>query len=132
MPTTVEYKVFHSLLNKLQIAEMKQDLINDVSNGRTQSAKELTSDEMNALLHHLKGKSEEHNEAILRMRRKIFHFAHLMLWYQFGTTKLDYSRINSFCMKYGHAHKQLNDYTLKELPTLVQQFENMYLKTLKK
>lgn len=65
-----------------------------------------------------------------KMRKKIISMAHELGWqyYSENRSKLcaDMNAINAWCIKYGHKHKNLDDYTYVELPTLVSQFEQMY------
>jgi hypothetical protein len=58
--------------------------------------------------------------------------AHEMHWRISGTDKADMKKIDEWCKKSGQYHKQLNSHTLQELPFLITQFQEMYLKDLKR
>lgn len=100
------------------------------TSGRSGSSKDLTSDEANALIRHLKQLDPE-EVAAEKMRRKIISMAHEMGWRLPGTTRADMQRIDSWCVKYGYLHKKLNQYLPAELPALVTQFEAVYKSFLK-
>ncbi len=74
-------------------------------------------------------------ERASNMRKKIIALAHQMGWSSYhpdsGKKIADMPRINAWCSKYGYLHKELNSYTLAELPKLVTQFDNLYKSFLK-
>jgi len=114
-----QLKTLHVLLNNSGLMEQKKNLIAGITGGRTESSKELTYPEAGALITYLKTQEEGH-----KMRRKIISLAHEMGWKLPGTNKIDIAHINDWCKKYGFGKKQLNEYTVAELPRLVTQFQN--------
>lgn len=122
---------FNSLLAKLNRQDHKRDMIASFTGGRTSHTHDMTSTELREMLTYLQCEVDKqfygHQKSVDKQRRKIFHYCHLMLWYKDGTTQLDYTAIDEFCRARGHKHKPLNDYTLDELPTLVSQFQQVYL-----
>jgi hypothetical protein len=125
----------HQLLNQTGLNGQKPTLIYSISQGRTESSKDLSNIEADQLIKYLEQQLDKKDiadkESANVMRRKIIAFCHKLKWYT-EDGKIDYKSIDSFCMQRGHAHKPFNDYTVKELPTLVTQFQNVYNSFLKK
>jgi len=114
-----QIKNLHGLLNRTGLMAEKETLVLAFSNGREKSSKGLTYQEAGALITHLKSLDGSH-----KMRRKIISMAHELGWKIPGTKKIDMEAINEWCKKYGFGKKELNEYTEKELPRLVTQFQN--------
>lgn len=121
----------HKLLGDLRIdAESKEELVYKFTNGRTSSSKEMIVSECSALIQYLTNLAEKPtgtrkpNDPADRQRKKILSICHEMNWHITGN-ELDWPRIDAWLLKYGYLHKKLNDYTAKELPRLVTQFENL-------
>jgi hypothetical protein len=109
------------------------------SEERTERISLLTFKEASALIKKLGDANNENIGGIAKyvMPRKIISMAHELGWQlpnpeNPAKPKADMKRINGWCVNYGFLHKKLNDYTKDELVPLVTQFENMYLKELKK
>jgi hypothetical protein len=119
-----QIKQLHTLLSNTGKMEYKREMINDVTGGRTNSSKELLWHEAQILINHLKS-IDPKSTAMDNMRKKIIHYAHEMGWRkkEQGKWVADMDSINSWCNKYSFAKKPLNEYTYKELPKLVTQFE---------
>lgn len=132
---TQQNKTLHGLINKLGISQdMKQEMVFECSHGRTKSSADLSMEECQSLINHLKTiggqvvqvvhmKPKLENTPENRMRRKILSICHEMAWKKDG--KLDWERINGFLLKSGYKHKALGKYTAQELPILVTQFEQL-------
>jgi hypothetical protein len=117
---------------RLDREDTKRELIHRVSEGKFLHTEDLTNKQLDQLIDHVNECTNfKATNAPDRMRKKIIHYCHLMRWYT-DDGKLDWERINAFCKKSGHAHKNLNDYTTKELPTLVSQWEEVYKSFLRK
>ena len=122
------------LFSKVSIAgESKQIIISGFSNGRCTSSKELLKDEAADLISHLKSLDPDEKKAE-KMRRKIIRMAHEMHWqYEYrGKNKADMKRIDGWCKTFGYLKKGLDNYTYKELPKLVSQFQVMHKQFLSK
>jgi hypothetical protein len=143
MPETKKIIRFNTLLAKSVMKDQKRDLIAQVSNGRTESTKELTDAELQQLIDGLQGlqpKPQDNNAN--KMRRYILSMAHQMNWYvtneegdfimKKGKPVLDFKRINNWCVKFGSFGKQLNDHSVKELTTLTTNFERVLKHSLSK
>jgi len=130
-------KQLHALLSKLKIdADTKKDLVLQFTNNREESTKELMVDECQNLINYLN--AAQHGSTTLKksggkvvdvcdkMRKKILSICHDLQW-ELPNGKIDWKHLNDYLNKYGYLHKPLNDYTEKELPTLVTQFENLLL-----
>ena len=103
----------------------KEEMVSSFTEERTTHLSEMTFDEANEMIVRLK-ESQYHEYKADKMRKKILYYCHMMRWYIPDTNKLDFNRINQFCVDKGHKHKPLNDYTVKELPMLVSQWESVY------
>ena len=108
-------------------------MVGGATGGRTESSKELHYNEAADLIKQLQamqGKVEWQVKEGNTQRRKIIAIAYNMGWEipnpQGGKPKADMKRINDWCIKFGFGKKTLNDYTTKELPTLVSVFEKVY------
>lgn len=148
-----------ALLKKLGIDDAgRAQLVDQYTDGRSSSARDLRRPEILALIQSLQSQSSDGaplssrrgagGEVADKMRKRIISMAHEMGWELplaplafgegpgvrqcSGKPKADMPRINAWCEKYGYLHKPLNSYTLQELPTLVTQFENMYQDFIKK
>lgn len=111
-------QIIHALLANMDMMAQKAAMVNGISCGRAESTKDLTDEEADALITHLKNLEPRH-----KMRRKIIRLAHEMHWHLPGTKKIDMERVNGWCQQFGYGHKPLNDYSNSELPKLVTQFE---------
>lgn len=134
--TREQIRAFRAMLNKLNMQDMKDDLVMQASNGRTTHSTELTMSEMRGLLEHLGGKQDK--EALLKrsnmMRRRIFSMCYTLGWVKYDEAEkrdvVDKDRLDGWLIKYGYLHKDLQQYEYRELPRLVTQFENFMKSTL--
>ena len=127
--TLEQNKRLHKLLGMLKISgEAKEDLIYSFTNKRETSSSKMEVRECQNLNNHLQhlvnelGFAEDDRANV--MRKKILSVCHEMNW-KLENGTLDWERLNAWLMKYGYLHKELNEYSYKELPKLVTQFENM-------
>lgn len=129
---TKNMRAFHATLNQLGLMDDKRYLIERMTNGRTNSARELTDQELCDMVAHLNSK-QPYNEPYKlpgdKMRKAIISMAHEMGWRLAG--KADMQRINNWCVAKGKYHKKLNDHNMQELTELVSQFQIVYQKHLK-
>jgi hypothetical protein len=144
----------HALLTQTGLTEQKPLLVESFSGGRETSSKELKDHEAIEMIKYLKAellkkqqpanndpkhignvmpaafKANTPGKQANTMRKKIIALGHQMGWSGIHPTSgnkiADMERINAWCVKYGYLHKQLNDYTILELPKLVTQFDNLY------
>ncbi|SMO48311.1 hypothetical protein [Solitalea koreensis] len=124
----------HQLLNATGKLGRKHAFVYDFSNGRTESSSELLYNEATNLIRHLElmQTAEQGNNPDLakadKMRKKIIAMARKMGWETGAPAerKADMHRINRWCEEKGYGKKNLNSYTLTELPKLVYQFEKVY------
>ncbi|MOA20004.1 hypothetical protein D3C78_1404200 [compost metagenome] len=134
-----QLKRLHLLLNATGKLGRKHAYVYDFSGGRTESSREMFPSEAKKLIDHLElmdraenGVNEEKDKAD-RQRKKIIAIARKMGW-EIGTypdRKADMIRINKWCQEKGFGKKTLNSYSLKELPKLVYQFDQVYQSYLK-
>lgn len=120
-------KTLHALLSKLNInLENKEQLAYNFSNGRTCKTSLLTIPECQALINHLQHLQNMQPKVIPgdKMRKKIISICHELGW-QLKNGKVDINKVNHFCEQRSYLKKQLNSYTLNELPALVSQFEKI-------
>lgn len=130
-------KILHALIGTLGIpADVKEELVHQFTNGRETKSSEMTVEECRALINHLNVIKQQNIKVVAspgpvfqntpanNMRRKVISIAHEMKW-KLPNGKADMTRVNDFCVKRGHAHKTLNEYTYDELPKLITQFEQV-------
>lgn len=153
--TQSQNRRLHYWLGVLNVsAENKAEMVHSFTNGRETSSNALRPDECEAMINGLKkmanglsagaykGKhggppttplrgtsgplrrTSNEEEKGNRMRRKVISIGHELGWKK-ENGKIDMVRVNEFCVKRGHGHKTLNEYSLKELPKLITQFEQL-------
>jgi hypothetical protein len=88
------------------------------------SIKALEHRELIKLIDEMKRSIYEINVKEIRQRRKVIALFCQMEYV--SNKKADMERINAWCVKYGHKHKELNDYYGAELTALVSQVEKVY------
>ena len=118
-------------MNQQGILDEKPTLVYSVSDGRTQSTKELTMNEGRQLISFLLGDDKEANSKCIAVFRAIYRLA----WNMdiiYGDTADDYhmnvAKLNIFCRERGTVKKNLSEMTLTELRRVQKQFEAMYSK----
>lgn len=122
------------LLKKMSIEDQRKELVWEYSGERTSSTKYLRKYEFERLVEDLQNQYDDMNRkernAADRMRKKFFHYAHLLGW-ETKPGELDYDRINGWLKKYGYLHKGINEYSIEELPRLISQIQQLYIKRTK-
>lgn len=138
--TAEQVKAINATLAKMGLMSDKADIVLNASAGRTTSTKALTIEEARSLLASLNKQgivggisspAGRPGGASQKMTAKLFAMAHEMGWITAATvvgsagmeTKKDYSRLHAWVLKYGYLHKPLSQYSYKEMPKLVSQFE---------
>jgi len=128
--STAQIKKIHVLLNQKGLIGQKETMVNSVSEGRTQSTKELTFNEARELIIFLSEKGDESEN-----RRKIFEAVWGIAWKMgiiYGDTEEDYqmnrAKLNLFCRQRGSVKKNIPEMNLFELKKIHRQFEAMYKK----
>lgn len=116
--------------NGMKGEDTKKEIVAAYTGGRTDSIRAMYFQEAEQLISYLKSLDPEVAKAE-KMRKKIISMAHEMGW-KLPSGKIDMKHVNDWCIKYGHAHKTLNDYRYNELPALVTQFQAAYKEYLKK
>lgn len=128
-------KAINAILARTGQMENKAVIVSNASNGRTIHSSELTPAEAIGLLKALNAHSPQpiaqRPKPSAKMTAKLFAMAHEMGWITAATvvgsagmeTKKDYSRLHAWVLKYGYLHKPLSQYSYKEMPKLVSQFE---------
>jgi hypothetical protein len=125
----------HQFKNAFKLdEETYRDLINQYTNSRSNSSKDMYWHEAAQLINYFDNCG---NDSTNRQRRKMIGIAHTMGWNLFNETnplkpKADMDRINNWCVKFGFGHKPLNDYTTQELPKLITQFQAVFKSHLNK
>ena len=146
--TKQQITAIQTIINKdVNLKAAKEDIVMEVSKGRTVSVKELTFPEASELISALKkiqpAKKVDNDDPCHKMRGKILSHAHELGWHKkdkHGVTirdpatqkaKIDFDRVNDWCVNFGYLHKRLDKYTYEELPKLVWQFQQAYKNYLK-
>lgn len=128
---------FNTLLNKLGLQDMKRDIIAGATNGRTESTRAMTNDEINQLIERLNGandmKVEYDDEKSQKKRRRILSICH-QLPLHLGFTRwdgvkskrvVDLDKLDSFLESRGKYKKGLQRHSNTELSHVIVQFEGM-------
>lgn len=123
--TPQQNKIIHSLLNQLGLMPQKANLVLSFTNQRTESSKEMHPIEALEFIKWLTNETKNEAEKANQMRRKILAKAHRIKW-EFPNGKVDVKRVNDWCITKSYLKKPFNQYTFKELPQLVSQFEIVY------
>lgn len=122
--TTQQSTRLHTLIAQLGLAnDVKRTLIWTYSSARTESSRELTSGECEELILFLAKQVAAKDDPANRMRKKIFSHAHTIGWTYQG--KVDTQKVRNWMLKFSFLHKDVNDYTLAELPKLITQFKKV-------
>lgn len=127
---TKQIQLIHTLLNKMgkvTDADYKRELVQQYSNGRATSTKDLFYQEANELITDLQKMTGANPQDIAadKMRKKIIAMAHYMNW-KTEDGKADMGAIDSWCKNKSKLKKPLNDHKYSELPALVTQFQKVY------
>ena len=136
--------IIQSIINKNpNLKAAKEDIVSEVSKGRTTSVAALLFAEADSLIKGLQKETsfkKEVNKAdpCHKMRGKILSHAHELGWHKKDSNgnmirdpttnkpKIDFDRVNEWCTKYGYLKKKLDKYTYAELPKMVGQFKKVY------
>lgn len=116
-----KFKKMMALLTKNGLQGYRHRWCYEYSNGRTESSKELQLTEVENIITALEDPFKINDKADT-MRKKCLALAHQMRW-ELAGGKIDINRVDEFCTKRGYLKKPFNDYTQKELPLLITQFE---------
>lgn len=124
--TTEQSNRLHGLLSVLHIdTEQKAWLVEEFTEGRSSSTKDMSTTECQALIDHLAKVAVDTNaDRANVMRRKAFAIAHELGW-ETSDGKVDRNRFDHWMLKYSYLHKGINQYTHNELPKLLTQLENI-------
>ncbi|WP_338813637.1 hypothetical protein V9L05_19895 [Bernardetia sp. Wsw4-3y2] len=146
-PNNTQIRIFNSILNRKNLRDNKKEIVFEYTEGRTESTKEMTSDEIQKFIdfhNQTSNISQKRNARPFRktafdyeqqegnnMRRMIIGICREAFDMNTDDGKADMKRIYSCVEKLGYLKKGLNSYTYKELTTLVTQFERIGESTLK-
>ena len=123
--TKPQIATIQTIISKLNLRSHKEDIVMSFSEGRTGSVSQLEFQEAKELIRHLKKQQEPQAIQGDRQRKRIYYYAHQMRWYIPKTKKIDSTRIDNWCVKYGLYHKPLMKHNVTELTKLVNQFQKM-------
>lgn len=138
--TELQNRRLHTLLNQTGLMEEKAGLVELYTEGRTQSSRELYQHEAEKLNNYLailpgaaKASQEVENQKIAhnkteRMQKKIYAICFTIGWFQGSSRedwKMNLATLDAFLLKRGYLKKPLKEFTSKELPRLVSQFEQL-------
>lgn len=128
MAQTKYIRQIRAIMAAQQITEEdKEAMCLTVSENRTNSLRALADHEAISIIRNLNGQPDTPPKAgkAQGMRRKIIALCHELKWQNAdGTINMD--RVNGYCNTRGYLKKDLNDYTTRELPKLVTQFERLH------
>lgn len=120
----------HVLLNQRGLLDEKASIVYSVSNGRTESTKELTCHEGRQMIGLL---VTEQDSIEADKRKAIFKAIYRLAWKMdiiYGDTEEDYrmniAKLNVFCRQRGTVKKNLTEQNLPEMRRTHRQFEAMF------
>lgn len=119
-----------AILEKYDLIEEREHLAAQYSKGRTERTSLLTVEECSELIRDL---NQIGGESCDKQRKRILSMAWELNWVvdvPGAGRKVNVPRVDEWCKKYGFKKKGFNSYTDIELPRLVSQFQQMYLKEL--
>jgi hypothetical protein len=126
-----QMRTLHAMLNELGLMDMKREIISSHTEGRTDSARELSVAEANAIIASL---AEEKAGKVEPMRKKIIHLLCLMGYVQEG--KPNMRRINYFVQNRTGARnpqkKPLHLLTVEETRQVLNQVVVMHKKEMER
>lgn len=123
----IQNRQLHTLLSQLGLMEVKKDLIEGATGGRSTSSTDLYAGEAKALISRLQTQREV---AIAKTRGKIIHLM-CLLGYVTEEGQPDYTRINQWvknCGKNNKQGKQLSYLTISEMNRVCTQVQAWYKK----
>lgn len=116
------YARFYVLLNRLPTPdrdELKAELVSQFTGGRTESLREMTDKEYDALCDELQRQdANRHAREVYRaeLRRRRSNVLHLMQ--KLGVDTTDWNRVDAYCLHPRIAGKEFRKLTADELDTL--------------
>jgi hypothetical protein len=145
MPYAPTIRSLHALLAKRGLMDEKRDMIREATLGRSESARDLTPEELADLVQALsagmpeaprKGQPQDRTEeARQRMIRRLYAQARELGWVVpdgNGGTKVDAPRLNRWALQYGSAHVLPGRCTNDQVRDLVTQMDVMIKRTLQR
>lgn len=137
--TRSQLSAFYAILSERGLKDDKDDIVRQISEGRTTSAAALTFNEAQQWIKAMNARPTKEDPR-KRMVNHIIAMATeigFVKWVQKvdtnGQLKMvrNYADLHTWILKYGYLHKKLNDYSYEGLPKLVTAFKNLYLDKLK-
>jgi hypothetical protein len=129
--TKAQISKIHVLLQQKGLLDEKKAMIYSISDGRTDSTKDITSNEARRLIAFLLDENSEIKEKIKIAINAIWKIAWEM-GIIYGKTEDDYNmniaKMNMFCRQRGAVKKNFTEMTFPELQKVHRQFEAMYRK----
>lgn len=129
--TPAQIKKIHVLLQQKGLMDEKATMVDSISDGRTQSTKELSCYEAKRLIAFLMDENSEIQTKMKNIYLAIWHLAWEMEII-YGKTEADYemnkAKLNMFCRQRGSVKKNLTEMNLPELQKIHRLFEAMYSK----
>ena len=125
------YFAIEKKLKQTGLEMSRAELVENFTDGKKSGLKDLSHREYNEFIQHLnrllnnQPKSDWKNSPENKMRRKIISLFKKMN-YTTSDDRADMEAIQSWCLKYGYLHKNLNKYNSSELPKLITQVEKVY------
>ena len=121
--TKAQIAKIHVLLHQLKAKDLKEEMIFNLTAGRTVSTKELTLDEAKKLIEYLAS-----YDPLDRMRKKVFAVAY-EAGIIYGSTpddkKMNGAKLDAFLLSRGTVKKKINQLNYEELVKVISQVEQM-------
>ncbi|MDP9076272.1 MAG: hypothetical protein M3O71_02515 [Bacteroidota bacterium] len=127
--TIPQISKIHVLLNKLGLIDQKAEIVYNLSNGRTESSKQLTIEEARRLITNL-----AEYDPTERQKSLIFSLAYkagIIYGSSPDDKKMNAAKLNLFLKERGAVKKELNAMTYADLVKVHRQFEGIVKNTTK-
>lgn len=123
-------RAIYTVLEKEGLKEEKEVLVQQYTDYRTTSVRQMTEEEARALLGALAPVEQDRGKMI----RKVYSYAYRLNMTKMvqGQEKVDLSRLNALVERLSPQHKQLHEHTYSELVILVSLVGKYYYEQLQK
>lgn len=121
--TPSQLKKLHTLLSNAGMMEMKADMVQQYSNGRTTSSRQLFQDEAQELINTL-----AKDDPCTKMKKKCVAICFTLGWFEDGNAidwQINWAALDSFLLKRGVVKKRFRQLNCKEVYKVLTQLEGV-------
>lgn len=125
MPQQSYLAKIHILFKETGMLAFKRDIVSSFCSSGSESSRHLTDTEALELITYLDSlKVNKPTEIVAahNMKLKLIAMAHELGW-KMPNGKINIKSLDDWCLKFSYLRKKMDDYTYRELPKLITQFE---------